>query len=44
MASDGGYLIVGNTRSDDGDVTMNHGATDLWAVKMDSEQLHPITA
>ncbi|MBP6390398.1 MAG: T9SS type A sorting domain-containing protein [Flavobacteriales bacterium] len=35
VASDGGYLIVGNTHSDDGDVTMNHGATDLWAVKMD---------
>ena len=32
---DGGYLCVGNTNSNDGDVTGNHGGTDVWAVKLD---------
>ncbi|MBL0358592.1 MAG: DUF11 domain-containing protein [Chitinophagaceae bacterium] len=32
---DGGYLCVGNTNSNDGDVTGNHGGTDVWAVKVD---------
>lgn len=38
-ASDGGYLIVGSSRSDDGDVSGHHGSTgvyDIWAMKADS--------
>jgi hypothetical protein len=34
--SDGGYLAVGSTASNDQQVTGNHGTTDFWAVKMDS--------
>lgn len=30
---DGGYLIVGETLSNDGDVSGNHGDADLWVVK-----------
>jgi hypothetical protein len=33
---DGGYLVVGETSSNDGDVTKNYGWTDFWAVKLDS--------
>ena len=32
---DGGYIIAGTTFSNDGDVTGNHGATDIWIVKID---------
>jgi len=32
---DGGYAVVGITRSMDGDVLVNHGQ-DVWAVKLDS--------
>lgn len=32
--SDGGYLIVGMTESNDGDVADNHGGADLWLVKL----------
>ncbi|MEO0468950.1 MAG: OmpA family protein [Bacteroidota bacterium] len=32
---DGGYMLVGTTASDDGDVNGNHGGTDAWLVKMD---------
>jgi hypothetical protein len=31
----GGYLFVGWSRSNDGDVSGNHGNYDLWVVKMD---------
>ncbi|WP_067144899.1 hypothetical protein [Pseudotamlana agarivorans] len=31
---DGHYMIVGDTRSDDLDVSYNHGAADLWVVKI----------
>ncbi|MDD1728220.1 MAG: PKD domain-containing protein [Methanospirillum sp.] len=34
QASDGGYLIVGYTYSNDGDVTDNHGSADYWVVKL----------
>ncbi|MCB0823212.1 MAG: T9SS type A sorting domain-containing protein [Bacteroidales bacterium] len=34
---DGGYLIVGGTSSADGDVTYNHGNTDVWLMKIDFE-------
>ena len=32
--SDGGYLCAGFTQSADGDITNNHGGTDLWVVKL----------
>jgi hypothetical protein len=32
--NDGGYIVVGNTYSNDGDVTLNHGAQDYWVVKL----------
>lgn len=34
VTSDGGYILFGNTQSNDGDVTNNHGGSDLWIVKM----------
>ena len=27
---DGGYLVVGNTMSDNGDITFEHGMADVW--------------
>ncbi len=33
--SDGGYVVVGETSSDDGDVNELNGATDYWVVKLD---------
>ncbi len=35
QSQDGGYVIVGSTLSDDGDVCGNHGSSDLWVVKLD---------
>lgn len=32
---DGGYLIVGNTFSEDVQVTTNYGVSDIWVVKID---------
>lgn len=37
LTSDGGYIIVGNTYSTDGHVTNNHGKSDWWVIKTDSE-------
>jgi hypothetical protein len=34
--SDGGYIVAGNTGSNDGDVSGNHGPHDIWVVKLDS--------
>jgi hypothetical protein len=34
QASDGGYLLAGNTYSNDGDVTGNHGDKDYWIIKL----------
>ncbi|HWQ64922.1 MAG TPA: hypothetical protein VN429_10940 [Methanospirillum sp.] len=34
--SDGGYAMTGNTYSSDGDVTSNHGSSDLWVMKTDA--------
>ena len=34
MASDGNYAIVGDTRSNDIDVSKNNGAADLWVIKI----------
>ena len=34
----GGYLVVGTTKSDDGDVSFNHGTEDVWLIKIDSSE------
>ncbi len=36
QATDGGYIIVGFTQSNDGDVTGYHGDKDAWVVKLTS--------
>lgn len=36
QTSDGGYLTVGFTQSNDGDISGNHGGKDVWIVKTDS--------
>jgi hypothetical protein len=36
QTSDGGFFLMGNTQSTDGDVTSNHGGNDYWAVKLSS--------
>lgn len=35
-ADDGGYIATGNTFSDNGDVSVNLGASDVWVVKLSS--------
>ncbi len=35
QTAEGGYAMTGQSSSMDGDVTVNHGARDFWAVKMD---------
>ena len=37
MTSDGNFLIVGNTRSHDTDVSLNNGAADVWVVKINPD-------
>ncbi|MFN0015319.1 MAG: T9SS type A sorting domain-containing protein [Saprospiraceae bacterium] len=32
---DGNYLLIGSTKSNDGNVTANHGWTDAWIIKID---------
>lgn len=34
QTSDGGYVMIGTTFSNNGDVTGNHGAGDVWLVKL----------
>lgn len=36
QTADGGYIIAGNTTSNDGDVSGNHGNSDAWVVKLNS--------
>ncbi|MEM8907713.1 MAG: T9SS type A sorting domain-containing protein [Bacteroidota bacterium] len=36
FTADGGYLFVGFSESDDGDVDNNYGITDYWVVKTDA--------
>jgi hypothetical protein len=31
---DGGYIVAGSTSSNDGDVTGNHGGSDMWILKL----------
>jgi len=33
---DGGYIVIGDSNSNDGDVTGNHGGNDIWVVKLDA--------
>jgi len=35
QTSDGGFVMAGFTYSNDGDVTGNHGGSDMWVVKID---------
>src|SRR5690606_26129079 len=37
QTSDNGYVLMGNTSSNDGDVTNNQGGIDLWVVKLDND-------
>jgi hypothetical protein len=34
-SSDGGFIIAGSTSSVNGDVSLNHGASDFWLIKTD---------
>ncbi|MBC7778410.1 MAG: T9SS type A sorting domain-containing protein [Phycisphaerae bacterium] len=36
QTSDGGYIMTGNTLSNDGDVSGSHGLSDGWVIKTDS--------
>jgi PKD repeat protein len=36
QTTDAGYIIAGNTYSNDGDVSGNHGNADAWVVKLDN--------
>jgi hypothetical protein len=33
---DGGYIVVGESISNDGDLVINYGSMDIWAVKIDA--------
>ncbi|WP_160137826.1 T9SS type A sorting domain-containing protein [Chryseobacterium sp. c4a] len=39
QTADGGYVILGNSKSNNGDVTGNHGDYDIWVVKLASDNL-----
>lgn len=36
-SNDDGYVIAGNSKSIDGDVTSNNGSSDFWVIKIDTE-------
>jgi len=36
QTADGGFILAGASRSNDGDVSGNHGASDYWVVKLNS--------
>ncbi len=36
QSADGGYIMVGYSNSNNGDVTANHGASDFWVTKLDA--------
>ncbi|ASK30818.1 secretion protein [Chryseobacterium sp. T16E-39] len=40
QTADGGYIILGDTSSTNGDVTGNHGIIDCWLVKLSSNLLN----
>jgi len=35
QTTDGGYIVAGSSRSNDGDLTENNGGYDFWVVKLD---------
>ncbi len=37
QSKDGGYLVIGATKSSDGDVTLFHGDQDIWLCKLDAD-------
>ncbi len=37
LTTDGGYILVGRSESNDGDVSKNNGGSDCWIVKLDAE-------
>jgi hypothetical protein len=37
QTADGGYILAGESMSNDGNVSVNHGNTDFWIVKIDEE-------
>ena len=37
QTKDDGYIVVGSSDSEDGDVTGNHGKDDFWAIKLNFE-------
>ena len=37
QTSDGGYIVAGDSDSNNGDITGNHGYTDYWIVKLTSD-------
>jgi len=39
LTTDGGYIIGGGTASNDGDVSGNHGGSDVWVVKLETDPL-----
>jgi hypothetical protein len=36
QTTDGGYIVVGHTKSVNGDISNNHGSTDIWLLKLNS--------
>lgn len=36
QTDDGGYIFIGSSDSDDGDISQNHGKHDVWLVKISS--------
>ncbi len=34
--SDGGYILIGTTNSSDGDVSDNHGGSDIWVARLNA--------
>lgn len=44
QTNDGGYIVAGNSASEDGDLSANHGKTDLWVVKLSNEMVGTETA
>ncbi|MHA1651797.1 MAG: hypothetical protein ACTSYB_16515, partial [Candidatus Helarchaeota archaeon] len=36
QTADGGFIVAGETKSNDGDVSGNHGGYDFWVVKLSS--------
>jgi hypothetical protein len=39
QTTDGGYIVAGQSNSNDGNVTGNHGSNDFWIVKLEPDPL-----